>query len=282
MTILDYYNSLRNKLSLLYPRREADSIAKLYVSETLNISNTDFICNYNNNLSENTLTQLKSGEIRLLNSEPVQYVLGYSYFFDNKYIVNSSVLIPRQETELLVNHIINKYNKIRDLKIIDIGTGSGCIAISLAKNLENSTVYAIDNSADAIKTAKENAANNNANVVFKKHDILLRKKKPFEEKVDIIVSNPPYVTESEKIHILKNVKDYEPDGALFVSDDNPLIFYERILDIAKYYGNNNCKMFFEINEKFAQNIKIMSLSKGFSYCEIIKDLNSKDRIVEIG
>ena len=197
------------------------------------------------------------------------------------------MLIPRPETEEMVRSIAGDYRKTKNtrnskLSIIDIGTGSGCIAISLAKLLKDSTVTAVDVSEKALEIAKKNAEANDVNVNFIKDDILNPKNQELiDNQYDIIVSNPPYVCESEKNEMRANVLDYEPSAALFVSDNDPLIFYRKILEFAQTHLKTNGEIWFEINEKFGEEMKNLCLEKGFKNVEIIKDFRERDRIVKI-
>jgi len=218
---------------------------------------------------------------RLNNNEPIQYILGETEFYGRRFLVNDSVLIPRPETEELVKYIIDKQKtqfsvKRKQLSILDIGTGSGCIAISSAKELPNFIVSAYDISKNALETAKKNAELNKADVNFEKVDIL---KPPFIRSFNIIVSNPPYVTKQEIDRMQKNVLDFEPHLALFVEDSEPLIFYEAIANFAFNNLMDNGLVAVEINEALGEETANVFRRKGFSEVEIIKDMHQKDRFV---
>ncbi len=227
---------------------------------------------------------------RLNAYEPIQYILGETEFYGRRFLVNDSVLIPRPETEELVKYIVDKQKNQflitnNQLQILDIGTGSGCIAISLAKELPNFKVFAYDISEKALETAKKNAELNKADVVFDKVDILnyltsntqhqTAERRPF----NIILSNPPYVTKQEIDRMQKNVLDFEPHLALFVEDSEPLIFYEAIANFA--FGNltDNGLIAVEINEALGEETAEVFRRKGFSEVEIIRDIHQKDRFV---
>ena len=201
-----------------------------------------------------------------------------------RFFVNENVLIPRPETEELVNQLVScSVNQLHSpsFRILDIGTGSGCIAISLAKLLKNSVVTAVDVSKKALEVAKKNAESNGVNVNFIKDDILNPKNPELlDNQYDIIVSNPPYVCESEKTEMRANVLDYEPSSALFVSDNDPLVFYRKILEFAQNTLKPNGEVWFEINEKLGTEMKNLCIEKGFENVEIIKDFRERDRIIK--
>ncbi len=211
--------------------------------------------------------------------KPVQYITGKMEFYNTKIRVNPSVLIPRPETEELVQWIINECYSNQLLNILDIGTGSGCIAIALAKNLKNAKVEACDISGEALELAANNARENEVNIRFYKMDILtdLGKNRPFS--YDIIVSNPPYVTESEKRHMNKNVLDYEPVQAIFVQDEDPLLFYEAIAEFGQRYLENEGHLFLEINEAFGTMTRDLLKDNGYTDIELKKDIHLKNRMI---
>jgi len=210
--------------------------------------------------------------------------LGETEFYGRRFLVNDSVLIPRPETEELVKYIVDKQKTQfpvtnNQLQILDIGTGSGCIAISLAKELPNFKVTAYDISEKALETAKTNAELNKANITFKKVDILNNQFSILNSKFSIILSNPPYVTKQEIDRMQKNVLDFEPHLALFVEDAEPLIFYEAIANFAFNNLIDNGLVAVEINEALGEETADVFRRKGFSEVEIIKDIHQKDRFV---
>lgn len=221
---------------------------------------------------------------RLNTNEPIQYILGETEFYGRRFLVNDSVLIPRPETEELVKYIVDKQKNQfpvtnNHLQILDIGTGSGCIAISLAKELPNFKVTAYDISEKALETAKRNAKLNKADVTFEKVDILNPSFTIHHSPFTIIVSNPPYVTKQEIGRMQKNVLDFEPHLALFVEDSEPLIFYEAIANFAFNNLTDNGLVEVEINEALGEETAEVFRRKGFSEVEIIKDIHQKDRFV---
>ena len=227
---------------------------------------------------------------RLNNNEPIQYILGETEFYGRRFLVNDSVLIPRPETEELVKYIVDKQKKqfpviSNQLSILDIGTGSGCIAISIAKELPNFKVSAYDISKKALETAKINAELNKADVTFEKIDILKPSfihsliQYPLRHSFNIIVSNPPYVMKQEIDRMQKNVLDFEPHLALFVEDSEPLIFFQAIANFAFNNLTDNGLVAVEINETLGEETAEIFRRKGFSKVEIIKDIHQKDRFV---
>lgn len=221
---------------------------------------------------------------RLNTNEPIQYILGETEFYGRRFLVNDSVLIPRPETEELVKYIVDKQkNQLpvtnNQLSILDIGTGSGCIAISLAKELPNFKVTAYDISEKALETAKRNAELNKADVTFEKVDILSSQLSIIHYPLSVIVSNPPYVTKQEIDRMQKNVLDFEPHLALFVEDAEPLIFHEAIANFAFNNLTHNGLVAVEINETLGEETADVFRKKGFSEVEIIKDIHQKNRFV---
>ena len=204
--------------------------------------------------------------------------MGETEFFSNRFFVDENVLIPRQETEELVAWIISETNANQKINILDIGCGSGCISISLAKVLSNTKVTAIDISKKAIELAKRNAVENNVQIHFIEQNIL--ETNSLTEKYDIIVSNPPYVREIEKNEIKNNVLCYEPHLALFVPDDTPLLFYKKITQLAKFSLNENGKLFFEINQYLGNETKKMIENNGFTNVVLRNDLIGNPRMIK--
>lgn len=271
---------IRKELSGFYSENEIISFIKIIFSDLFNVTSVQLIINEQKNLTINESTVLDDVIKRLKIFEPIQYIIGQTEFYGLKINVNKHVLIPRPETEELVDLIINENKQRQNLKILDIGTGSGCIAVSLAKNLLNSTVFAVDISSEALNITKSNGLENNVHLTLIHGDILQDISELNTETFDLIVSNPPYVTNSEKELMEKNVLDFEPGTALFVEDNKPLIFYDAIAGFAKQHLNENGKLYFEINERFGNKVKSLLLSAGFIGVEVIKDINGKDRIVK--
>lgn len=228
---------------------------------------------------------------RLKEQQPIQYILGETHFFGLKFKVNNNVLIPRPETEELVDWVLqsleylNQNSSIvnRQLNILDIGTGSGCIAISLAKHLPNAKVYALDVSKDALNVAKTNARLNDVTINFIQADILdeANWNLQFENlEFDVIVSNPPYVRQLEKVEIKPNVLDNEPHLALFVEDKQPLVFYDAITNFSVNYLKPQGQLYFEINQYLGKETKQLLVDANFEAIELRKDLNGNDRMLK--
>ncbi len=279
-----YYQNFIHQLQTIYEVSEAESISNIVFEEVLYIKK-QHIFFLDKQINDGEIELLNSILNRLLKHEPVQYVLGISDFFGLLFKVNQDVLIPRRETEELVDLIIKdvrgwKLEVGKKINILDIGTGSGCIAISLKKNLPFAKLTAIDISKNALEIAQENAFLNKVDIDFIEDDILQTTNNKQQTTFDIIVSNPPYITDAEKAEMLKNVLEFEPHNALFVGDDNALLFYKSIADFAKKHLVKNGKLYFEINELFGNKIKNMLSEKGFQNIEIINDMQQKDRIVK--
>ena len=275
-----YYAS---ELEKIYGSDEANALIMILLEHYFGIDRVKIAIDPELRLSESELLKLHFAVKELLKNKPVQYILGETEFCGMRFFVDENVLIPRPETEELVNQLVScSVNQLHSpsFRILDIGTGSGCIAISLAKLLKNSIVTAIDISEKALKVAKKNALANGVNVNFIKDDILNPKNTELlDNQFDIIVSNPPYVCESEKTEMRANVLDYEPSSALFVSDNDPLVFYRKILEFAKKALKPSGEIWFEINEKLGNEMRNLCHEKGFKNVEIIKDFREKDRIL---
>lgn len=213
---------------------------------------------------------------RLKRGEPIQYIIGKAPFYGREFLVSPATLIPRNETEELV-HLIIKENPQQGLRILDIGTGTGCIPISLFLEMKEPEVYALDISLEALKVARQNAKSLKAEVNFLQGDIL-RERIPLES-LDILVSNPPYIPEKGKAEMHKNVLDFEPGLALFVPDEDPLLFYRRIAELGREHLKKGGRLYFEIHEDFGPETVDLLESMGYQEVRLIQDLNGKNRIV---
>ncbi len=277
------YQFYLEKLQSIYALDEAQAITNQVFEEVLLVKPHQ-IKMLNKPLSDGEEANLMDILNRLLKHEPMQYILGNAWFYGNKFIVTPDTLIPRSETEELVELILNTVANNEVLtnsnpKIIDIGTGSGCIAISLKLNLPHAHVWALDKSAAALVIAKQNAKELNAEIQFIEDDILNIKQAETAQVFDIIVSNPPYILENEQENMHENVLAFEPHQALFVANNKPLLFYEAIANYALKYLKTNGYLFFEINQAFGPQTSDMLKQKGFTNVKLLQDINGNDRMV---
>ena len=291
MLIKHYKSEFISQLTPLYDEGEAESFFFLILEEKHHLKRIDLALQLDLEFSESEIKDWNVILEQLKLELPIQYILGSTSFYGLKFEVNENVLIPRPETEELVEWIINSNLKIssaqfgkasgerfNNLKILDIGTGSGCIAIALAKNLPNAQVFAIDVSERALATAKKNAEQNDVNINFIQKNIL--ETTDLEQQFDIIVSNPPYVRNLEKAEIKKNVLEHEPNLALFVDDHNALIFYRKIGELAQKNLSKQGKLYFEINQYLGKETVELLENLGFSDVELKKDIYGNDRMIQ--
>ena len=267
-----------NKLSTIYDKPEAESITRIVMEDATGIKNVSVSSIANLEMRDENIPLLNQILSRLMNHEPLQYILGEQFFYKLKFKVNPSVLIPRRETEELVDWIIKEHKHEEYLHILDIGTGSGCIPVALKKNIPSAQMFATDVSEEAIVTARENAASSDAEIQFAVSDILTLEN-PFHQTFDIIVSNPPYITKGEEKDMLKNVTAFEPHLALFVPDNDPLIFYNKLLAFAAENLNYEGFLYFEINESYGKEISALYGEHGFQQVSMRKDMQGKDRMI---
>lgn len=278
MLVQQFKKYFISELSNSYPETEIQSFFNILIEFKLNLSRVELALQPMIEFNVTDLDFFQKALKGLKKQLPIQYIIGETEFYGLLFRVNKNVLIPRPETEELVNWIIEEHTRSSTLKILDIGTGSGCIAISLAKNLINAEVFALDVSSEALKTTKFNAEINNAAIQFIEADILTLSKLP--NTFDIIVSNPPYVRELEKEQMQQNVLANEPHLALFVKDENPLLFYNAIADFAKNHLIKNGNLYFEINQYLGkQTIKLLQ-SKSFKNIQLKKDIFGADRMIK--
>ena len=246
MLIQEFKRYFFSELSNVYPETEIQSFFTILVEYKLHLSRIQLALEHNFELDNDDFEFLQNALLKLKNQIPIQYIVGETAFYGLIYKVDKNVLIPRPETEELVEWIVKNHKNKQFINILDVGTGSGCIAISLAKNLPNATVSALDISDEALNVAKNNAEINQVTVEFIQADILKIEK--LENNFDIIVSNPPYVRELEKAQMQQNVLSNEPHIALFVENENPLLFYDKIAELEKKYLTQNGVFYFEINQ----------------------------------
>lgn len=276
MKIAAFKNHFFDTLVGEYPAEEVGSFFNILTGEILGLSRLDLALDPQREISDGEVQKLKQALERLRQHEPVQYITGTTEFFGMKFYVDRNVLIPRPETEELVEWILQECEEQHEIRILDIGTGSGCIAISLAKHLPKAKVSAIDISEEAIKVARKNADHNKVAVKFFQEDILQANELP--EKYDIIVSNPPYVRELEKKEMQRNVLEYEPDTALYVKDEDPLLFYRKISVLASDNLTRGGKLYLEINQYLGKETEALLAEKNFQ-TRLKKDIFGVDRML---
>ncbi len=278
-TFKDFRDHLREELRQIYPPQEIDAIAAIVIDHLEpGDPRAPGISRSQRTLRADMAEKLEEITAELKKGKPVQYITGETLFLDCIIEVSPATLIPRQETEELADMIIRENPGFSD-NIIDIATGSGCIAIALAKKLPASKVTATDISEAALKVARENARKNEVSVIFRQSDILNPGTISFPSAA-IIVSNPPYVRNSEKMHMHRNVLDFEPHNALFVPDDDPLVFYRAILAFASTSLKGRGRLYLEINEAYGNELVSLLKRSGFIDVNLIKDLNGRDRFIK--
>ena len=287
------------KLSTKFPQREAEQLMRILLEDLFGIDLKRQLTEPNLCIDELQHYRLDQAVKRLLEGEPVQYVMGIARFNDLLLKVSPAVLIPRPETEELVQKICSLpchscegmcggvesigggSNSQKPIRIWDIGTGSGCIASALAKRFANAEVIAFDVSEEALKTAKENAESNGVKVTFVQDDVLNPTSVYFHQPVDLVVSNPPYVCDSERAAMEANVLDWEPETALFVPDDAPLLYYQQILTLAQNQLTPGGQVWFEINERMGEEMLLLCREMRFSNAEVLEDFAGKPRFIRI-
>jgi release factor glutamine methyltransferase len=280
MKMKEYKVNFVEALLPFYDEMEAESFFYLLLENKHQLRRIDLALDVDSVFSENEILNWNAILEKLKIQIPIQYIIGTTHFYGLEFIVDENVLIPRPETEELVDWIVklnSKLSKKKNLKILDIGTGSGCIAISLAKNIPNSEVFAIDVSEKVLAIAEKNAILNKVPVTFLHKNIL--ETKNLSRKFDIIVSNPPYVRNLEKAEIKPNVLDNEPHLALFVPDNDPLIFYKKIAELAAANLNPNGQLFFEINQYLGKETQELLEYIGLKNIELRKDIYGNDRMI---
>ncbi len=281
MKIKEYRSHFLQELSVFNDQAEAESFFYLILEKKQMLKRIDLALQPDLNFSESELIEWNFLLEQLKLEKPIQYLLGETSFYGLTFEVNENVLIPRPETEELVDWIVSNNQMTDDvgvIKILDIGTGSGCIAVSLAKNLPNAQVFAIDISEKALEIAKKNAEINNVRVNFIVQDIL--KTEDLLQEFNIIVSNPPYVRNLEKVEINKNVLDNEPHLALFVEDNNALIFYQKIAELAEKNLIPSGQLYFEINQYLGKEMIELLAKLNFKNIELRKDIYGHDRMMK--
>ena len=279
-TVNDIRKYIIKSLNKSFPNEhECNMFARILLSHITGFNNSQLLLKQDLLINESDLVWLKKSLAKINKHYPIQYIVGYEYFMDLKIEVNKNTLIPRPETEELVNWILTDFSdNQKSLLLLDIGTGSGCIAVAIKANRLKWTVSGIDYNKETLKKAKSNAEKLNLDIDFQVNDIL---NYSFTKvKYDIIVSNPPYICEHEKAKMHENVLNFEPHSALFVPDDNPLIFYKNIAQIATKSLKDNGVLYLEINESLGNETIELLKNSGFSIIELRKDLFGKDRMIK--
>lgn len=280
MLLKDYRDYFKKELTLLYDEKEIESFFYLVLESFHQKRRIDLALNQELELDSLQLLRWESVLAELKTQKPIQYILGETEFYGLKFLVNKNTLIPRPETEELVQRIISdtkNSQKTVPLRILDVGTGTGCIAISLAKNILGSAVFGIDISTKALETASQNAKINEVQVAFIGKNILSTE--DLGEQFDVIVSNPPYVRNLEKAEISANVLDYEPHLALFVDDTDALLFYRKIAQLAMINLSQNGKLYFEINQYLGNETVALLDKTGLKNIELLQDIYGNDRMI---
>lgn len=279
MNTKELYRNFLVQLQKVYELGEATVITDWVFDNIANIKKTDLIKNPMQQVPAPVVKKIAEKLEQLLSHQPVQYVLGQTTFYNLPFQVNDKVLIPRPETEELTNLVINSWRfETKQVSVIDIGTGSGCIAITIKKHLPSTKVIAVDVSYDALEIAHKNSITNKTNVQFSLFDFLDESRWPELMLFDVIISNPPYIPIAEKEKMEKHVVDYEPHGALFVPDNNPLLFYEKIAKFGRSHLNYNGKVYLETHEDYAKDVAAL-FEPAYNQVMIKKDLFGKERMV---
>ena len=281
MLLADFIHRSTESLENLYPSPEARGMVLMLCEDRLGVRSYTHIVEPQTEVPDEALTALESDMARLMASEPIQYVLGHTEFYGRDFLVNPSVLIPRPETEQLVKEaVVFALNLGRPARVLDLCTGSGCIAWSILQEVPECEVVAVDISDDALRTASDQFPESERRPVFVKADVLARGAElPFDGKFDLILSNPPYIMDSQKSDMRPNVLEYEPQIALFVPDADPLLFYRAVAEWSNRFLSEDGAGFVEINEDLGEDTSSVFLSAGYENVKVIQDFFSKNRII---
>lgn len=281
LSVMQAYIKLREGLSNLYSADEATAIAHEYIESLTGLKKMDRLLAKDDLLNEVQYTTFHKDFERMIIGEPLQHITGYQWFASYKFIVNNHVLIPRPETEELIQWLVEECKIKTAISILDIGTGSGCIPIAIKKKLPTANVTSCDISEEAITIAKLNAQNMNTSIQFIQLDFLKEVHWKDLPNVDVLISNPPYIPVSEKENLDKNVRDFEPATALFVADDDPFIFYRKIAVFGLQKLNPNGAIYCEIHQNFAEETMAVFNQAGYSNIELRKDIYGNDRMLKV-
>lgn len=279
--ISDIRRFMQRELEGLYDRNAINILAAVILEVFAGVDKTEIYTSTDRAVTESVLLKINNAIKRLKNEEPIEYITGYAEFYGLRFKVTPDVLIPRPETEELVKHVFNlfRYNP-NPANILDACTGSGCIAVALKKILPRAQLYAFDSNPKALEIAALNAAYNDTAVSTYRDDLLNHTHCTSLPPLDALLCNPPYIKASEKALMRKNVLDYEPHTALFVPDDNPLIYYVALAELGKNLLKKGALLFCEINETLGNNTAQLFTEKGYKDVALIKDMNNKDRFVK--
>jgi release factor glutamine methyltransferase len=275
--VLGYFEE---RLLPTFSSREIKTIAKAFIAKRLNWESSDFLIRQNETVSESDLLYFRSAIKRILAGEPFQYVLGTTFFYNVELDTDSRALIPRPETEELVDWIVKDYAKIEKGSLLDVGSGSGCIALSMKKAFPNWSVTAVDVSKEALSLVHQNAEKNDLSIELIEDSALNFSEQLYKEKYSVIVSNPPYIPEKDRFTMASHVVHYEPELALFVEDENPLIFYQQIAEFALKKLALNGALYLELNENLAEETKTLLTKIGFNNIEVRQDLQGRNRMLK--
>lgn len=276
-SVLGYFEE---RLSPTFTSREIKTIAKSFISKRLNWANSDFLMRQKDTVSESDLLYFRSAVKRIIAGEPFQYVLGTTFFYNLELDTDKRALIPRPETEELVDWMVNNYSSLDKGTLIDIGTGSGCIALAMKKALPKWSVTAVDISKDALSLVAQNALKNQLEVALIEDSALNFNEALYADKYTVIVSNPPYIPKKDSAQMAQHVLDFEPEMALFVPDNDPLIFYQQIAEFALKKLALNGALYVEFNENLAQETKALLNKIGFNNTELRQDLQGRNRMLK--
>ncbi|MDO6390608.1 peptide chain release factor N(5)-glutamine methyltransferase [Pontibacter sp. BT731] len=279
-TIQQTSQYIRESIQEAFPEPEAGAIAQLVLEHVLQKSRQQLSLAQQEELNPEQEAQVQQAVERLKKQEPVQYVIGTAHFYGLDLLVDERVLIPRPETEELVNLVVHEHKDHSSLQVLDICTGSGCIPLALAAHLQADRVYGLEVSEGALKVARANARQLKLPVAWLEQDVFEPIQGIAPHSLDIITSNPPYVKEQEKALMRANVLAFEPHLALFVADEDPLKFYKRIAEVGVGLLKKGGRLYFEINEQYGQEVRQLLLQAGFAQAQVVQDLFGKDRIVK--
>lgn len=279
-SIASVFGYFEERLSPTFSSREIKTIAKSFIAKRLNWENSDFLMRQKDTVSESDLLYFRNAVKRILAGEPFQYVLGTTFFYNLELDTDKRALIPRPETEELVDWMIKDFTSLEEGTLIDIGTGSGCIALAMKKALPKWSVTAVDVSKEALSLVAQNALKNQLDVALIEDSALNFNEVLYADKYTVIVSNPPYIPIKDSAQMAQHVLDFEPEMALFVSDDNPLIFYQQIAEFALKKLALNGALYVELNENLAEDTKALLNRIGFTNLELRQDLQGRNRMLK--